>query len=180
MEKNHATVKPAVKPRGMKTYSESRIELRNLQILKKMLEVSSQFLSSEQPCEPKSLESKVMYIYFTDFKGLLKYLVAKLHRCYPGTISLPVSQKNFRAVFSAPARRRFKSLFNFFTSLQQTHTHTHTHTQKKHFLLTFLLINGLLYDYNMCVVPLFFVLECFACRKMSSTYGRRLHVTLSC
>ena len=40
----------------MKTYSESRIELRNLQILKKMLEKSSQFLSSEQPCEPKSLD----------------------------------------------------------------------------------------------------------------------------
>ena len=37
----------------MKTYSESRIEL---QILKKMLEKSSQFLSSEQPCEPKSLD----------------------------------------------------------------------------------------------------------------------------
>ena len=40
----------------MKTYSESRIELRNLQILKKMLEKSSQFFSSEQPCEPKSLD----------------------------------------------------------------------------------------------------------------------------
>ena len=36
--------------------SESRIELRNLQMLKKMLEKSNQFLSSEQPCEPKSLE----------------------------------------------------------------------------------------------------------------------------
>ena len=41
--------------REMKTYSESRIELRNLQILKKMLEKSTQFLSSEQPCGPKSL-----------------------------------------------------------------------------------------------------------------------------
>ena len=41
----------------MKTYhSESRIELRNLQILKKLLEKSSQFVSSEQPCEPKSLD----------------------------------------------------------------------------------------------------------------------------
>jgi len=40
----------------MKTYSESRIELRNLQILKKMLDNSSQFLSSEQPCEPKSVD----------------------------------------------------------------------------------------------------------------------------
>ena len=31
-------------------------ELRNLKILKEMLEKSSQFLSSEQPCEPKSLD----------------------------------------------------------------------------------------------------------------------------
>ena len=37
-----------VAPRGMKTYSESKIELRNLQILKKMLEKWRQFLSSEQ------------------------------------------------------------------------------------------------------------------------------------
>ena len=58
VEKNHATVKPgsSVASRGMKTYSESRIALRNPQILKKMLEKSCQFLSSEQPCELKSLE----------------------------------------------------------------------------------------------------------------------------
>ena len=58
VEKNHANVKPAssVAPRGMKTYSESRIGLRNPQILKKMLEKLSQFLSLEQPCEPKSLD----------------------------------------------------------------------------------------------------------------------------
>ena len=49
VEKNRATVKPdsSAAPCWMKTYSESRIELRNLQILKKMLEKSSQFLSSE-------------------------------------------------------------------------------------------------------------------------------------
>ena len=49
VEKNRATVKPdsSAAPRWMKTYSESRIELRNLQIFKKMLEKSSQFLSSE-------------------------------------------------------------------------------------------------------------------------------------
>jgi len=57
VEKNHATVKPvsSVAPPWMKTYSESRIELRNLQILKKMPEKSTQFLSSEQPY-PKSLD----------------------------------------------------------------------------------------------------------------------------
>ena len=41
----------------LKTYRRSRIELQNLPILKKMLEKSSQFLSSEQPCEPKSLDA---------------------------------------------------------------------------------------------------------------------------
>ena len=54
VEKNCATVKPdsRVAPWTW-TYSESRIELRNLQILKKTLEKSSQFLSSKQLCEPK-------------------------------------------------------------------------------------------------------------------------------
>ena len=58
VQENHATVKldSSVASRGMKTYSESRIELRNLQILKKMLDKSSQFLSSEQPREPKTLD----------------------------------------------------------------------------------------------------------------------------
>jgi len=40
----------------MKTYSEARIELRNLEFLKKMLEKSSQFLSLDQPNKPKSLD----------------------------------------------------------------------------------------------------------------------------
>jgi len=40
----------------MKTYSKGRIELRNLQFLKKMLEKSSQVLSSDQPSERKSLD----------------------------------------------------------------------------------------------------------------------------
>ena len=58
VQENHATVKldASFASRGIKTYSESRTELRNLQILKKMLEKSSQFLSSEQPCELKSLD----------------------------------------------------------------------------------------------------------------------------
>jgi len=52
-QENHAIVK-FVAFLGMRTYGESRIELRNLEFLKKMLEKSSQFLSSEQPSEPKS------------------------------------------------------------------------------------------------------------------------------
>ena len=46
----------SIASRGVKTYSESRIELRNLQILRKMLEKTSQFLSSEQPREPKTFD----------------------------------------------------------------------------------------------------------------------------
>ena len=40
VQENHATVKldSSVAPRGMKTYSESKIELQNLQTLSKMLE----------------------------------------------------------------------------------------------------------------------------------------------
>ena len=55
---NHATVKLdlSVASRGLKICSENRIELRNLQILKKLLDNSSQFLSSEQPSEPKNLD----------------------------------------------------------------------------------------------------------------------------
>ena len=54
VEENNAIVKPdsSIAPHGMNTYSESRIELRNL---KKMLEIKSVF-SSEHPFEPKSLD----------------------------------------------------------------------------------------------------------------------------
>ena len=59
VQENHATAKleSKIASHGVKTYSESRIELRNLQILGKMLEKSCQFLSSEQPCAPKSLDA---------------------------------------------------------------------------------------------------------------------------
>ena len=58
VQENQATVKldSSVTSRGMKIYSESRIELQNPQILKKMLESQASFLSSEQPCEQKSLD----------------------------------------------------------------------------------------------------------------------------
>ena len=54
VQENHAIVKldSSVVSRGLKTYSEGRIELQTLQILKKVLEKSSQFLPSEQPREP--------------------------------------------------------------------------------------------------------------------------------
>ena len=60
VQENHVTVKlsnltqSSVASRGMKTYSESRIELQNLQILQKMLTKSSQFLSSEEPVSRKA------------------------------------------------------------------------------------------------------------------------------
>ena len=61
-EKNRATVKPdsSLAPRW--NLQRSRIELQNLQILKKMLEKSSQFLLSEQPFEPKSLDVTVVTV----------------------------------------------------------------------------------------------------------------------
>ena len=52
-------------------------------------------------------------------KGPLKYLVAKL-RLLPRCKFSSGQPKFFRALFSAPARDRFKPLFNFFTSLQKT------------------------------------------------------------
>ena len=52
VQENHATIK--LDSNGL-SVNESRIKLRYSQILKKMLEKSKQFLSSEQPCEPKSL-----------------------------------------------------------------------------------------------------------------------------
>ena len=71
VRENHATVKRDWKgaSRGRKTLcSESRIELQNLQILKKILEKSSQFLSSEQSCEPKTLDVALK------IAGLKKYV----------------------------------------------------------------------------------------------------------
>ena len=58
VQENHATVKldSSLASRGMKTFSESRNQLLNLQSLKKMLDKLSQFLSSKQPCKPKSLD----------------------------------------------------------------------------------------------------------------------------
>ena len=57
VEKNRATVKhdSSVAPRWMKTYSESKIELQNLQILKQMLEKSSQFCHWSSPVNQKAL-----------------------------------------------------------------------------------------------------------------------------
>ena len=74
VQENHATVRPdsGVHPRGMKTYSERKIELQNLQILKKMLEKSSQFLSSEQPCK-RSLEN------CRSWKNILRKLVVAVN-----------------------------------------------------------------------------------------------------
>jgi len=55
VHKNHATLKLFLNG-FLWTYSESRIELQNLQILKKMLEKWGQLLLSEQPCELKSFQ----------------------------------------------------------------------------------------------------------------------------
>ena len=93
------------------------------------------------------------HLYLRDtilaFKGPLKYLVAKLHGCYPITISLPVSQKFFARFFRCRPGVADSSRLR-------------CNKHKKNFSSTFLLISFLLYGYNMWVVPLFFKLECFA------------------
>ena len=76
----------------MKTYSEGRIELRNLQFLKKMLEKSSQFLSSDQPSEPKSLNVAL------NIAGVKKY-ARKTRDCgQPGGHSIRVLNRKERFV----------------------------------------------------------------------------------
>jgi len=73
-------------------------------------------------------------------KGPLKYLVAKLHGCYPRAISLPVSQ-NILVRFSSAGLLPIQVAGDcFFTSLQH---------HKKNFSFIFLLINFLLCGYNM-------------------------------
>ena len=52
---NHATV-TLNQEVAFRFHSQSRIKLQTPQILKKMLEKSSPFLSSEQPCELKILD----------------------------------------------------------------------------------------------------------------------------
>jgi len=64
----------------MKTYSEGRIELRNLQFLKKMLEKSSQFLSLDQLNKPKGLDVAL------DIAGVEKYARKTCDCGQPGAI----------------------------------------------------------------------------------------------
>ena len=105
------------------------------------------------------------------FKGPLKYLVAKLHRCYPGAILLPVSQNFFARFFR---HRPVADSSRCLTFSLRCNKH------KKHFLLTLLLINGLLYGFNMCLVRLSFILLSVLLAGKCHPHGRRLDVTLSC
>jgi len=57
-----------VATRGMKTYSESRIEVRNLQILKKMMESQVSF------CHQRSLVSQKAWTFALNFAGVEKTL----------------------------------------------------------------------------------------------------------
>ena len=65
----------------------------------------------------QNTDNLVQKVYIHWLKDPLKYLVAKLHGCYPGAISLPVSQNFFVRFFSAPARPPIQVAGNFFTSL---------------------------------------------------------------
>ena len=76
-------------------------------------------------------------------KGPLKYLIAKLHSCYPGANSLPVSQNFFARFFRRRSVADSSRCLTFLlrcSSLQQT--------QKTLFAYNFF-INVLLYGYNM-------------------------------
>ena len=68
----------------MKTYSETRIELQNLQLLRKKLDNSSQFLSSEQPSEPKNLDLAL------NIAGVVKYARKTCDCGKPGGLSIRV------------------------------------------------------------------------------------------
>ena len=81
--------------------------LRNFNILDCEIETPKCFM-----CERET---------FRIFKGPLKYLVAKLHGCYPNATSLPVSQNIFaRFCRRRPVADSSRSCLFFFTSLQQT------------------------------------------------------------
>ena len=56
VQENHVTVKldSSVAPHGVKTYSKSKIELRNIQILKKMLENREGFCHQSSPVSWKA------------------------------------------------------------------------------------------------------------------------------
>jgi len=68
----------------MKTYSEARIELRYLQFLNKMQKKSSQFLSSDQPSEPKNLDAAL------NIAGVEKYVRKTCDCGQPGGHSILV------------------------------------------------------------------------------------------
>ena len=69
----------------MKTYSKARIELRNLQFLKKMLEKLSQFLPLDQPNKPKSLDVAL------NIAGVEKFARKTCDCSQPGGHSIRVS-----------------------------------------------------------------------------------------
>ena len=86
-----------------KTYSESRVELQNAQILNTMLEESNQCLSSEQPCQPKRLDislkiagvEKIHSSIIIISKKKMVFLLPASHTC-----SIP--QQDFFGSFSHP------------------------------------------------------------------------------
>ena len=54
----------------------------------------------------KARVCNIKFCNFIGFKGPLKYLIAKIHGCYPSAISLPVSQ----IFFSRSGLRQFHSV----------------------------------------------------------------------
>ena len=92
-----------------------------------------------EKCGKLRLEKGLFFVIFLYFpcsvfillKGPLKYLVAKLHGCYPVANSLPVSQNFFARFFR---RRPVADSSRCLTFLLRCNKH------KKNFLLTFFLL----------------------------------------
>ena len=89
VQENHATVKPdsSATPGGMKTYT-AKAE-SNCEIYREILAKSSQFLTSEQPCELKSLGVEVAL----NFAGVGKIRSENLRLC--STLEVIQSSSSF-------------------------------------------------------------------------------------
>ena len=100
-------------------------------------------LLKSENCSDESWSYIPSYYFkmYGGLKGPLKYLVAKLHSCYPSASSLPVSQNFFAHFFRRRPIADSSHRYLFFDFAGNK--------LKKNFSFTFLLINFLLYSYNM-------------------------------
>ena len=116
VQKNHATVTLESSGR-LKTYSEIRIELWNLQILKKCWKSQVSFLSSEQPCEPQRLDvalniTGVEKIRSEKYLRLRSTLRRPFDSSYPGVMNEKSVSSDGRNLFPLSCGWRFSNQFD--------------------------------------------------------------------